>query len=350
MIINGIGDEMISFLNDYSEGAHERILDKLVKTNAEQTIGYGEDCHTEKAVAYIRKALRCPDAGVFFVVGGTQANLIFISHVLKPYQAAISVDTGHINTHETGAIEATGHKVYAVPSADGKVTPRQVEEVLAFHHGDEHMVDPRMVYISNPTELGTIYSKKELSALYDLCKKHDLLLYIDGARLASALTSVQNDISLADYPKLCDAVCIGATKCGALFGEALVVMDPVYSQKMRFSIKQKGALLAKGRLLGIQYEGLFEDDLYLRLGEHSNCMAAKLKRGIQKAGYSFLTDSYTNQQFPILSDAVLAKLSENYLFSVWGKAGEDKSVIRLVTSWMTKDADVDSFLRDLQNI
>lgn len=339
--------DMISFKSDYCEGAHEKILAALTDTNAEQTDGYGEDEHTKRAISLIKDAIQCPRSEVFFVVGGTQANLIFISHVLKPYQGVVSASTGHINVHETGAIESTGHKVLPIPSSDGKITSEQVREVLAFHN-DEHMVDPGMVYISNPTELGTLYSKQELASLYEICKKYGLPLYIDGARLASAIASDANDIRLEEYPGLCDAFYIGATKCGALFGEALVVVNSRYSEKMRFSIKQKGALLAKGRLLGIQFETLFSDGLYTDLGRHANAMAGKLKAGIKEAGYGFLVDSYTNQQFPIFPDEVISKLSGKYGFSFWEKRGEASSAIRLVTSWMTKEENVDRFLNDLK--
>ena len=341
--------QKISFKNDYSEGAHPKILDLMIKTNQTQTDGYSQDPHCEQAIRYIKRAIGWEQAEIFFVSGGTQANLIYLSHMLRPYQAVISADSGHINVHETGAIEATGHKVIEVPSVDGKVTPAQVEQALAVHGGDEHMVEPKVVYVSNPTELGTIYTYKELEDLKQTCAKHGLYLYIDGARLASALTAKGNDISLLDYKNLCDAFYIGATKCGALFGEALIFMNPSHAKNMRFAIKQRGALLAKGRMLGIQFEGLFEDDLYLQNGQHANDMAALLKQGIAEAGSEFMLDSPTNQLFSIFPDAVVAAIERKYVISIWQKWRDDTSVVRLVTSWATKKENVEQFIADLKS-
>ncbi|MGI6665618.1 MAG: threonine aldolase family protein [Christensenellaceae bacterium] len=337
---------MISFLNDYSEGMHPAILEQLIQTNFEQTTGYGEDPYSISAATRIKEKLTAPEAEVYFISGGTQTNLIYISHMLRPYEAVISADTGHIYTHETGAIESTGHKVFPIRTNDGKITPAQVKEILDYHGGDEHMVEPKMVYISNPTELGTIYKKEELAALYTLCKQKNLYFYIDGARLAAALTAVENDVALSDYKNLCDAFYIGGTKCGALFGEALVMFHKAQTDHMRFSIKQKGALLAKGRMLGLQFDTLFQNDLYTTLGQHANEMALKLRDGLARQGYTFLVDSPTNQQFPMFPNRLIEVLEEKYLFSIWEK-GEQESSIRLVTSWATKNENVAGFLRDI---
>ncbi|MSR90577.1 threonine aldolase family protein [Inconstantimicrobium porci] len=341
---------MYSFKNDYSEGAHKRILDAMIKSNMEQTDGYGTDDYCLKAAEYIKNKMDYNDADVHFLVGGTQTNLTAISSFLKPYEAAIAVSTGHINTHETGAIEATGHKVIsAADTYDGKLQACHIEKVLA-EHTDEHMVKPKLVYISNPTEIGTIYSKSELKSLSDCCRKHNLFLYLDGARLASALCADGNDIALSDYPRLCDAFYIGGTKCGALMGEALVICNNSLKEDFRYNIKNKGALFAKGRLLGIQFLELFKDNLYFELGDFSNKMAKKLKDGITKAGYKFMIDSDTNQIFPIFPNDIVKKISNNYNYTLWKKEDENNSVLRLVTSWATDETEVENFIEFLNNL
>ncbi len=339
---------MINFNNDYCEGMHQNILNALYATNEEQTNGYGEDPHTLAACELIRQKLHAPDARVFLVAGGTQANVLFISHNLLQYQAVISAVTGHINVHETGAVEAAGHKIFCLDSTDGKITPDQVRRALAFYGGDEHMVEPAMVYLTNPTELGAIYHKSELQALYALCREKGLCLYIDGARLASALTAEGNDVALSDYQDLCDAFYIGGTKAGALFGEAIVVFRDAYCKNFRFSIKQKGALLAKGRMLGIQFEELFKGDLYLELGKHANVMADILRKGLREAGHPFYVETVTNQVFPVLPDGLIEKLRENYVFSTWEKLPEGRSAVRFVTSWLTKRENAEQFVADIK--
>lgn len=336
---------MINFNNDYTEGAHLQILKALSEANMEYDKPYGLDSYCEKAALLIQERLGTKDCEIFFMVGGTQTNATFISHVLKPYQAVIAAGTGHINVHETGAIEGTGHKVIGMKTTDGKLT-RALIEAAVEEHEDEHMVQPKMVYISNSTELGTIYHKKELEELRKVCDEYGLVLYLDGARLGAALTCAGNDLALEDYARLTDAFYIGGTKNGALFGEALVVLKDSLREDMRYSIKQKGALLAKGRLLGIQFQELFQDGLYESLASHANQMSELLKTGLAEAGYKFLIDSSTNQQFPVFSDKAIEELSKKYAFLTWKKMEGGNSCIRLVTSWATKEDDIRSFLKD----
>ena len=338
---------MISFKNDYSEGAHSIILERIQKENTIQNVGYGEDEHCKRAAECIQKQLNCYDCDVHFLVGGTQTNLVMISHCLKPYQAVIAADSGHINVHETGAIEATGHKVIAMPSKEGKLDVQAVQKALDIHT-DEHMVQPKMVYVSNPTEVGTLYTKKELKELSDFCKQHHLIFYLDGAKMASALASKYNDIAITEYSKLVDLLYLGGTKCGALFGEALVIFKREFNEDIRFSIKQKGAMLAKGWLLGIQFEALFEGDLYQKTGEHANAMAEKIKNAIEQKGYSFQFTPYSNQLFVILPDAVLQKLEKEFLFTEWEKIDDNHTSIRIVTSWATKEENVQKLIEAIQ--
>lgn len=334
---------LYSFKNDYSEGAHPNILKALVESNFEQQEGYGEDKYSEMAKEILKEKLQNIHADIHFVSGGTQGNLIVISSALRPYESVISANTGHINVHETGAIEATGHKVNTIDTDNGKITVDAIKNVLDFHV-DEHMVKPKMVYISNTTEVGTIYKKQELKELSDFCKANDLYLFLDGARLGSALTSKDNDLTLTDLSSLVDAFYIGGTKNGGLIGEAIVINNEKLKKNFRFSLKQRGALLAKGRLLGIQFLELFKDDLYYRLAEHANTMAEKLTEGIKKKGYDFLSQSPSNQIFPIFPNEVIEKLSKDFAFYVWSKVDENKSSIRLVTSWATKEEAVNSFI------
>lgn len=340
---------MISFKNDYSEGAHPRVLEALIKTNLEQTDGYGEDPYTLEAYELIKEKIQCRDCDVRFIVGGTQTNMLVISHILRPHQSVISAETGHINGHETGAIEATGHKVELVPAPEGKLTPELVKSILD-KHTDAHNVEPKMVYISNPTEIGTLYKKAELEALYNFCKDNGLYLFMDGARLASALTSEYNDIELSDYPKFTDVFYIGGTKCGALFGEVAVFVNKNLFEGFQYAIKQRGALLAKGRMLGLQFGELFRDNLYYEIGQHSNDMAMMLKKCFEDNGFKFMAESYSNQQFPILPNKITAELDKKYKYTFTEKYDEESSVIRFVTSWGTKKENVEEFIRDFNEI
>lgn len=341
---------MIRFNCDYSEGAHSSILEKLAQTNLEQTAGYGLDPYCEKARKLIQDLCKAPQAQVHFLVGGTQTNMMLIAAALRPYQGALSPDSGHINVHESGAIEATGHKVLALPSKDGKITAQQVKEEYTKHYKDpdrEHMVQPKLVYISNPTEIGTIYSKAELTALSKVCRENNLYLYVDGARLGYGLTAKSNDLSLEDMAELCDAFYIGGTKVGALFGEALVITNPALQEDFRYVIKQHGGMFAKGRLLGIQFLALLEDGTYFNIARHANELAEKIKQACIEKGYSFLTQSDTNQQFPILPNSFLEKLGSKYTYSVWQPMDETHSAVRFCTSWATKEEDVASLIKDL---
>ena len=338
---------MYSFKNDYSEGAYPNILEALMKSNMEQIEGYGEDKYTKDAIKLLKAKLKCNDVDIHMFCGGTQTNLTVISAFLRPYEAVISANTGHVLVHETGAIEATGHKIISIKVDDGKLKPIHIKMALE-EHTDEHMVKPKMVYISNPTEIGTIYKKQELKDLSDCCRSNNIILYVDGARLGSALCSKENDIEISDLPKLTDAFYIGGTKNGALMGEALVICKDSLKADFRFHIKQKGGLLAKGKLIGIQFLELFKDDIYFDLAKHSNDMAELLKRGISNLGYGFLIDSPTNQIFPILPNEIIEKLKEKYLFYIWQKTDKDNSAIRLVTSWATKEDAVKSFIDDLK--
>jgi threonine aldolase len=341
---------MIRFNCDYSEGAHPNVLRKLIETNMEQTEGYGVDPYCRTAAGLIKDIIQRQDAEVHFFVGGTQANLTVLSACLRPHQGAVTADTGHINTHESGAIEATGHKVLSIPSSDGKLTAAKVQEVYDAHYNDgsrEHTVQPKLVYISNPTEIGTIYTKCELFELSRTCRKNDLFLYMDGARLGFALCAVGNDLDLPSIAELVDAFYIGGTKNGALFGEALVITNDSLKPDFRYLIKQKGGMLAKGRLLGLQFIALFEDDLYFKTARHANEMAGIIKDACVKKGYKFLTESVTNQQFPIIPDRVLKKLKEKYEYTYWQQAGHSHSAIRFVTSWATDINDVKKLAEDI---
>lgn len=340
-------EKMLSFNNDYSEGAHKRIIDMLEKTNMEQTTGYGTDPYTLEAKKIIKEKFDCKDADIYFISGGTQTNTIAISNILKPYEAVIACKSGHISKHETGAIEATGHKIIEMQGKNFKLTKEDIYEALE-EHTDNHMVKPKLVYISNPTELGTLYSLEELKILREVCDKNNLYLYLDGARMASALTSIKNDIQIEDYAKYCDMFYIGGTKCGILFGEALVVVNEKLKDGFDFTIKQRGGLFAKGRLLGVQFLGIFKDNLYLHLGEHSNKMAAKIKDAMLSYGFKEFTTSYTNQLFFIMTKEQIEKLQKKVVCS-FEKYGE-LLVVRFVTSWATKEEDVDELIEFLKTI
>ena len=338
---------MIFFRSDYSAGAHQQILDALQNTNLEHTDGYGDDSLTLEAKALIKTRIGNEEADIHFMVGGTQTNLTALSAFLRPHEAVVSAKTGHICVHETGAIEATGHKIIHLPSEDGKIKPEQIDQCI-IEHEDEHMVLPKLLYISNSTEIGTIYSKSELVSLRKTLDRHNMYLYMDGARLGSALTSARNtDLSLEDLPVLCDAFYIGGTKNGFLFGEALVIVNPALKEDFRFIIKQKGGLLAKGRLLSIQFEVMFKNNLYFDLAKRTNELAEILRKGITEKGYSFLVDSPTNQLFPIFPNALVDKLEENYFFYRWCPYDKEHSVIRLVTSFTSTEDEINQFLMDI---
>ena len=334
---------MIFLRNDYSEGAHPQILDALCKSNMDQTVGYGLDEHCLHAAELIKARIKREDADIHFLVGGTQTNFTAISAFLRPHEAVISSARGHICVHETGAIEACGHKIVAMPSQDAKLKAEQIDEAMAYHE-DEHFVKPKMVYITNSTELGTIYTKAELLEIREHCDKYNLYLYLDGARLASGLTAPENHLTIEDIASLTDAFYIGGTKNGALFGEALVLLNPALKPDFRHILKQKGGMLAKGRLLGIQFEELFRENLYFELGEHANKMAELLRNGLLSKRYEFLTDSKTNQMFPIFSNEIVAFLEEQVSFEKEGKVDEQHQCIRFVTSWATQESDIEKLL------
>lgn len=340
---------MYSLKNDYSEGAHPQIMEALLKTNLEQSVGYGEDDYCIKASKLIKDKIKSTNVDIHFIPGGTQTNLTAIGAFLRPYEACISCDSGHINTHETGAIEATGHKVITVKSNDGKLKKEHVISVLR-EHTDEHMVKPKLVYISNSTEIGTVYTKNELKELREVCDENNLILFMDGARLGSAIATKSNDLYLEDIASMTDAFYIGGTKNGALFGEALVICSDNIKSEFRYHIKQRGAMLAKGRLLGIQFVELFKENLFYEIGKHENEMADVLREGINKLGYEFLIESESNQVFPILPNNIIQKLQENYIFALWSKEDEANSCIRLVTSWATRKEAVEEFVKVLSEI
>ena len=337
------------FTNDYSEGAHINILNAFLKTNLNQEIGYGNDDFCEEAKKLIKAKIKNENADIHFVSGGTQANLVIISSVLRPHEAIIAAKTGHINVHETGAIEATGHKICTVETKDGKLTVKDIQKVLEVHE-DEHMVKPKMVFISNSTELGTIYKKEELQEISKFCKENNLYLHLDGARLGCALMSRDNDLTLDELSDLVDIFYIGGTKNGALLGEAIVINNDKLKEDFRYHIKQKGAMLAKGRVLGIQFVELFKDDLYYDLAKHANKMAYKLSDALKVLGYEFLTEPTSNQIFPIMTNEMIEKLEGRYGFNIEMKLDETKKAIRLVTSWATKESAVDEFINYIKSL
>jgi len=309
-----------------------------------QEEGYGLDRYSQEAAQRIREMTGDPEGDVHFMPGGTQVNLVTIDASLRPHEACVAANTGHIAVHETGAIEATGHKVISVDTGDGKLSPDLIEPVLKEHHF-EHMVKPRLVYISNPTELGTVYSLRELQNLHEYCQSQNLLLYADGARLGAALTVKDSDVTLKDMYSLTDAFSIGGTKNGALLGEALVIRNREIKKEFRYLIKQKGALLAKGRILGIQFSEFFGDNLYFDLARHANTLAQRLAGELRNLGCSFWIDSPTNQIFPVMPEGVVERLSEQFRFHTWVKVDEQHTAIRLVTSWATKEEDIQNFIR-----
>ena len=341
------------FASDYMEGAHPAIMQKLVETNLEKTVGYGLDPYTESAKEKIRTACNAPDADVFLLVGGTQTNATVIDALLKSYQGVVAAETGHIATHESGAIEFGGHKVLTLPQKDGKIRAAQIEKMVKDFYDDanyEHMVMPGMVYISQPTEYGTLYSKEELIEISKVCRANQLPLYVDGARLAYALASPENDVTLSDLAELCDAFYIGGTKCGALFGEAVVIPQKGLIPHFFTIIKQHGALLAKGRIAGIQFDELFTDGLYERIGKPAIDAAEQIKEALRKFGYKLALDTPTNQIFCIVSNKVMEKIAQDVEFGFWEKYDETHSVIRFATSWATTMEDTQKLIRLLDDI
>lgn len=341
---------MSNFKNDYSVGAHPNILKKLLESNNTVQNGYGDDEYSAEAKEILKQKIENSSARIFFLSGGTQTNLIVISYLLRIHEAVISAKTGHIFANETGAIEATGHRVITVETEDGKLTPILVQSVLEEYTLRPHVVKPKMVYISNSTELGTVYTKSELENLSKFCKEKNLLLFMDGARLGHGITSKFSDLTLPDISKLTDVFYIGGTKNGALLGEAVVFNNPDLGDEFDFALKQKGALLAKGRILGIQFLELFRDNLYFDLAQHANEMALKMADAIKEKGFSFLTEPTSNQIFPIFPNGEIDELSKKYQFYVWKKVDENKSAIRLITSWATKENEVEEFINDLNNL
>ncbi|UDI78376.1 low specificity L-threonine aldolase [Staphylococcus taiwanensis] len=338
---------MISFENDYLEGAHEKVLQRLLETNFIQASGYGDDQFSKQAAEQIKTAINCPEATVRFLVGGTQTNQVVINSVLEPYEGVISADTGHVAVHEGGAIEFSGHKVLAIPSHEGKIRPKEVNEYLDTFYNDfkrEHMVFPGMVYISNPTEYGTLYSKEELKNLSDACKEHQVPLFMDGARLGYGLMSDQSDLTFEDIAKYCDIFYIGGTKIGALCGEAIVFTKNNEPKHFTTRIKQHGALLAKGRLVGVQFLELFTNNLYLDISRHAINMANKMKKGFLEKGYQLYFDSPTNQQFFVLSEEKINELKQKVKFAIWEKYDDNHRVVRFATSWATTEENVDKLL------
>ena len=341
---------MYNFKNDYNKGCHPFILERLEEYNNIQFEGYGEDQICENAKQRIKEKLQYDKCDLHFLTGGTQTNLVTISSILRPYQGVISANTGHINVHETGAIEATGHAIISIESKDGKIYAEQIEKVLDSHYADdsfEHTVQPGMVYISNPTEVGTIYSKEELIEIKTICKRYDIPLYMDGARLSSALTAEENNIEFKDLCQLCDLFYIGGTKCGALFGECLVIINDKYKKDFRYAMKQREAMLAKSFVLGIQFDALFSDDLYLKLGRYENNLAEFFAKGLSNHGFSFLQKQNTNQIFPILPNDKINQLKQKYDFHIWESVDEKNSAIRICTSWGTSKEAIEELLEDI---
>lgn len=335
---------MISFASDYLEGCHPSILERLLQTNLEQTPGYGEDAYCETAREDIRKTFACPDSAVHFLVGGTQANTTVIASVLRPYEGVLCAVTGHINVHETGAIESSGHKCLALPAADGRITAQQVREAVALQGNDEHVVKPGMVYISQSTEVGTLYTKAMLQELYATCKELGLPLFIDGARLGYAMASPENDLLPADLPQLCDVFTLGGTKVGALFGEAVIINNPALNRDFRYMIKQRGGMLAKGRLLGLQFSALMADGLYFRLGQHAVDLAMALRDCLLEKRIPLFADAPTNTLFVTFTDEQVKVLTKEFDLSFWEKVDDTHTAMRICTSWATPKENVEKLM------
>lgn len=342
---------MIHFECDYTEGACPQILDALIETNMQQTTGYGNDPFCQSARNKIRDLCGTPDADVHFLTGGTQANLTVISAALRPYQGVIAPDTGHINAHETGSIESCGHKILAIPTDDGRISAARIRDVCIAHQKDpdrEHTVQPGMIYISFPTETGLLYSKASLEAISEVCREYNMLLFIDGARLGYGLSSPKNDCTLQDIARFSDVFYIGGTKVGALFGEAVVIKHETLKKDFRYMIKQKGGMLAKGRLLGIQFDTLLTDNLYFTVAEKAVQQALRIREAFLQKGFLFLYDSYTNQLFPVLPAAAREILGKKYCFSYWKQVEGEHVAVRFCTSWATTDEAVQELIQDIQ--
>lgn len=340
---------MLSFENDYSQGAHEKILQRLIETNMDAQVGYGFDEYTESAKAKIRQACGCPDAEVYFLVGGTQTNQVVIDTLLEDYEGVISAISGHVNGHEAGAIEFSGHKVLTLPSHAGKIDVSELKAYIDAFYNDrsyEHMVFPGMVYVSYPTEYGTLYSKQELLDIKAVCEEYDIPLYLDGARLGYGLMSYESDVTLKDIASICDVFYIGGTKVGALFGEAVVFTKNNLPKHFMTRIKQHGALLAKGKVLGVQFDTLFTDDLYFTISRHAIDCADELKKIFAEKGYSLYLDSPTNQQFVILENVKLEELKDKVRYCIWEPYDDKSTVVRFATCWATTDKDLQA-LRDI---
>ena len=333
---------MLFFRNDYGNGAHPAVMEALCKTNLELTEGYGTDHYCQKATDRIRQLCQCPEAAVHFVAGGTQVNKTVIGAFLRPWEAVIAADTGHIQVHESGAIEHNGHRIFTVPAADGKLLPEQICDLCSALQQEETSPEPKLVYISNTTELGTVYTKAELTALRAECDRWGLYLYCDGARLGAAMAV--SDLGFADYAALCHAFTIGGTKNGLLFGEALVITDPLLLPSFRRCMKQQGAMLAKGRLLGVQYDAVLEDGLYLKLAQHAAQMAKLLTEGLKALDIPMLIQSPSNQIFPILPNTVIEELKRSVSFEHWSSVSDTHSCIRFVTAWHTTAEEVEELL------
>lgn len=341
---------MLLFHNDYNETCHPAVMKKLANAATTQQPGYGMDPYCARAAALIREKCGLEDLAVHFLVGGTQTNLTVIAAALRPHQAVLAAESGHINIHETGAIEATGHKVIQLPQVDGKITAKQIEYAIISQSQSmdaEHIAQPKMVYISNPTECGTTYSLKELEEIAAVCRRHQRLLFVDGARLGYALASEGYDVTLADLARLTDVFYIGGTKVGAMFGEAVVVSNPQIAEDFRYLIKQRGGMLAKGWLLGLQFEALLEDDLYFAVSAHADRLADKIRDTLRSLGYPLLWVNRTNQVFATLPDSLLESLSSSFTYAVWEKPDEAHTTVRFCTSWATLPENVDALCRRL---
>lgn len=330
--------DRLFFQNDYGEGAHPLVMRRLMETNMEHTCGYGLDAYSQRAAALIREKCGKPDADVHMMTGGTSANMIALSAFMRPYEAAIAAATGHINVHETGAVEASGHKILVADSCEGKVTAEGVRAVVA-GHPDEHMVKPRVLYISQPTEIGTVYSLDELRALRAVCDEAGLILFVDGARLGSALTCSEATATLRDLADIADCFYIGGTKNGLLFGEAMVIVNPALQQDFRYMIKNRGGMMAKGRLCGVMFLAALENDDYFAWARHANAMADIVREGMQRGGVRAFQKTTTNQVFPVVTRAQEKQLAERFAFERWGDVDEDNLAIRFVTSWATAEED-----------
>lgn len=335
---------MLCFINDYSEGAHEKILQKLIETNRESLKAYGNDKYSDSAKEKIKAACECPDAEVYFIAGGTQSNLIVIDTMLKSYESVVAASSGHINCHEAGAVEGSGHKVIGLPHKEGKLSAADLEKYLRVFYADanhEHMTFPGMVYISHPTEYGTLYTKKEMTDISDICRRYGIPLFLDGARLGYGIESSGSELSLPDIARLCDVFYIGGTKVGALCGEAVVFTRKNMPLHFPTLVKQRGAMLAKGRLIGIQFDVLFTDGLYFEISKNAIKTAERLRAILREKGYRFFIETTTNQTFVILENTFMAKLAEKVAFDFWEMYDEDHTVVRFCTSWATTDEQID---------